>query len=702
MTGRSSLRIVILGLSLSSSWGNGHATTWRALIKALRARGHDVLFLERDVPWYAANRDLRDPDECRLEFYSDLADLERWRAEVAAADAVIVGSFVPEGALVGRWVKAHAQGVVGFYDIDTPVTLAKLAEGSCEYLGVEQISDYDIYFSFTGGPTLDRLEREYGSPAARALYCSADPDLYAPHPQTRRWDLSYLGTYSDDRQPTLQKLLLDAALQAPGLRFAVAGPQYPHDIRWPENVERIEHVPPQEHAAFYAASRFTLNVTRADMIAAGYSPSVRLFEAAACGTAILTDAWSGLDTVFDTRTEVRVVGDGAAVLDALAMPETERAALAAAGRARVLAEHTAAHRALTFETEINAVRAVRRRPPASKEHLVSRPLSSQRILIAGGAGFLGSHLCDRLLSEGAQVVCVDNLLTGDLDNLARAMRQPRFEFIEADVIHPLPRRLASQKFDRIYNLACAASPPLYQADPEHTLLTSVLGTRNLLDLAERHGARFLLSSTSEIYGDPHVHPQPETYLGNVNCTGPRACYDEGKRCAETLAFDFDRAGRGDVRVARIFNTYGPRLSSADGRVVSNLVSQALAEEEITVFGDGSQTRSFCYVDDLVGGLIALMEHEGPQPGPINLGNPTELTVSALVEVIRGLTGSSSPVVHHALPTDDPRRRRPDIGKAEAVLGWRPSTALEDGLRATIAWFDEVRRPVAPAVVALSA
>lgn len=324
-----------------------------------------------------------------------------------------------------------------------------------------------------------------------------------------------------------------------------------------------------------------------------------------------------------------------------------------------------------------------------------QPAEGLRVLVAGGAGFLGSHLCDRLLADGAEVVCVDNLLTGDLGNLRHAMNRSGFQFVEADVIEPLPERVARQRFDRIYNLACAASPPLYQADPEHTLLTSVIGTRNLLALAERHGARFLLSSTSEVYGDPHVHPQPENYWGNVNCTGPRACYDEGKRCAETLAFDFDRAGRGHIRVARIFNTYGPRLSSADGRVVSNLVSQALGDEDITVFGDGSQTRSFCYVDDLISGLIALMEHDGIQPGPINLGNPTELTVNELVDVVLELTGSSSPVVHRPLPTDDPKRRRPDIGKADAVLGWRPTVALGDGLRATIAWFDEERAISAP-------
>jgi nucleoside-diphosphate-sugar epimerase len=331
--------------------------------------------------------------------------------------------------------------------------------------------------------------------------------------------------------------------------------------------------------------------------------------------------------------------------------------------------------------------------PGERTSIMPEPVAPQRVLVAGGAGFLGSHLCDRLLSRGAEVVCVDNLLTGDMANLESARRRPGFAFVHADIIEPLPEGLGGRGFDRIYNLACAASPPLYQADPEHTLLTSVLGTRNLLALAERTGARFLLSSTSEIYGDPDVHPQPEAYLGNVNCTGPRACYDEGKRCAETLAFDYHRAGRGDVRVARIFNTYGPRLSAADGRVISNLVSQALAEEDITVFGDGSQTRSFCYVDDLVHGLIALMEYEGDQPGPVNLGNPVELSISDLAQVVLQLTGSSSTVARRPLPVDDPRRRRPDIARASGLLGWRPTTRLEDGLRATIAWFD-ARRPAA--------
>jgi len=286
------------------------------------------------------------------------------------------------------------------------------------------------------------------------------------------------------------------------------------------------------------------------------------------------------------------------------------------------------------------------------------------------------------------VVCLDNFLTGKPENLERLELSADFELIEHDIVEPLPPQLMKRRFDRIYNLACAASPPLYQADPEHTLMTSVLGTRHLLKLAEACGARFLLTSTSEVYGDPHAHPQVETYWGNVNCTGPRACYDEGKRAAETLCFDYDRLRKVEVRVARIFNTYGPRLSPDDGRVVSNVVSQALAGDDITVFGDGSQTRSFCYVDDQIDGLIRLMEHDGAQPGPINIGNPVERTILDLVDMVLAITGSSSEVIFQPLPIDDPKRRRPDITKAQRVLGWEPQTSLEQGLRATIAWFEE--------------
>jgi UDP-glucuronate decarboxylase len=315
------------------------------------------------------------------------------------------------------------------------------------------------------------------------------------------------------------------------------------------------------------------------------------------------------------------------------------------------------------------------------------------VLVAGGAGFIGSHLCERLVEQGDRVVCLDNFQTGRPGNLQRLSRCEEFELVEADISQPLPAKLRRRSFDRIYNLACAASPALYQADPEHTMLTSVVGTDNLLRLAEACSARFLLASTSEVYGDPLVHPQTETYWGNVNCTGPRACYDEGKRAAESLSFDFDRLGRAQVRVARIFNTYGPRLSAADGRVVSNVVSQALAGEDVTIYGDGSQTRSFCYVSDMVEGLMRLMEHEGPQPGPVNLGNPHEITVGQLVELVLAITGSHSDVTYHDLPTDDPRRRRPDIARATALLGWKAHTPLEEGLKATIAWFEtDARAP----------
>ncbi|ONH81970.1 dTDP-glucose 4,6-dehydratase [Roseomonas mucosa] len=319
-----------------------------------------------------------------------------------------------------------------------------------------------------------------------------------------------------------------------------------------------------------------------------------------------------------------------------------------------------------------------------------RKSRSDLVLVAGGAGFLGSHLCDLLLADGARIVCLDNLGTGRRENIRHLERDPRFDFVEADISEPLPSGITHGRaqFTRVFNLACAASPPHYQADPEHTMLTNVLGTRNLLRLAEASGARFLQASTSEIYGDPEVHPQREDYWGNVNPTGPRACYDEGKRAAETLAFDFARHRRAEVRVARIFNTYGPRMRADDGRVVSNVICQALTGEEITLYGDGTQTRSFCYVADLVEGLLRLMACDAPPPGAVNLGNPVELTVSDLVARVVALTGTRSPVVHQPLPVDDPRRRRPDIGRARELLGWTPKVPLEEGLKSTIAWFSE--------------
>ena len=345
------MKLVVLGLSLSSSWGNGHATTFRALLRAFAARGHHILFLERDVPWYRNNRDLAEPDYCRLELYQSLDELDRWRNEIRDADAVIVGSYVPEGVEVARYVQRTARGVTAFYDIDTPVTLAKLERGDFEYLSPELISGYDLYLSFTGGPTLRRIEHKYGSLMARALYCSVDSDAYPTLHVPKRWDLSYLGTYSDDRQPTLEKLLIEPARHLPELKFCVAGPQYPDSIDWPENVERIEHLPPAEHPEFYAASRYTLNVTRADMITAGWSPSVRLFEAAACATPVISDVWEGIDSLFEPGREI-ILAHGSNEVVARLSSEDDAREIGVAARGRILSAHTAAHRAAELEAYI--------------------------------------------------------------------------------------------------------------------------------------------------------------------------------------------------------------------------------------------------------------------------------------------------------------------------------------------------------------
>jgi len=345
------LRIVILGLSITSSWGNGHATTYRGLVRELVARGHQLLFLERDQPWYAQNRDLACPPYGRTELYASVADLqERFDVQVREADLVIVGSFVPEGVAVGDWVQATARGATAFYDIDTPVTLARLARGDHDYLAPRQIAGYDLYLSFTGGPTLRRLEQEFGSPRARMFYCSVDPTLYYPEPQPMRWDLGYMGTYSDDRQPGVERLLLDPARQHREGRFIVAGPQYPAGIAWPANVEYQPHLPPAEHRAFYNSQRWTLNITRADMIQAGWSPSVRLFEAAACGTPILSDRWRGIEELLVPGQEIVLADSTQDALDVLRhWGEDERLRLAERARERILAEHTAAHRAEQLE-----------------------------------------------------------------------------------------------------------------------------------------------------------------------------------------------------------------------------------------------------------------------------------------------------------------------------------------------------------------
>lgn len=309
---------------------------------------------------------------------------------------------------------------------------------------------------------------------------------------------------------------------------------------------------------------------------------------------------------------------------------------------------------------------------------------AKTVLVTGGAGFLGSHLSERLLVSGNHVICLDNFQTGSHRNIAELKRHRAFTVVTQDVIDPI-----DLKVDQIYNLACPASPPRYQLDPIHTLKTSVLGAINVLDLAERHNARVFHASTSEIYGDPQVHPQPEAYWGHVNSFGPRACYDEGKRSAETLFFDYHRGRRVDIRIARIFNTYGPRMSADDGRVVSNFIVQALRGADITIYGDGHQTRSFCYVDDLLDGFMKLMASPSAELGPVNLGNPVEFTMLELAELVIDLTGSASRIVHRPLPIDDPHQRRPNIDLARSALGWEPTVPLVDGLQRTIAYFDEV-------------
>jgi len=313
-----------------------------------------------------------------------------------------------------------------------------------------------------------------------------------------------------------------------------------------------------------------------------------------------------------------------------------------------------------------------------------RDTANIRVLVTGGAGFLGSHLCDRLLEEGHEVLCVDNFYTGTRRNVRHLIGQPEFELMRHDVTFPL-----YVEVDQIFNLACPASPIHYQHDPVQTTKTSVHGAINMLGLAKRVGATILQASTSEVYGDPEMHPQPESYWGHVNPIGPRSCYDEGKRCAETLFFDYYRQHQLAIKVARIFNTYGPRMHPNDGRVVSNFIVQALKNEPISIYGDGSQTRSFCYVKDLIEGLMRLMTSPGDFTGPVNLGNPDEFTIVQLAEQIIALTNSQSPINRMPLPADDPRQRKPDTTKAEAVLDWRASTPLADGLRHTIEYFDEL-------------
>jgi spore maturation protein CgeB len=341
------MKFVIIGLSVTSSWGNGHATTYRALLKELKALGHDILFLEKDVPWYSPHRDMPAPDFCKVGLYKTNEELKNnYKKEVAEADVVIVGSYVQQGVEVGNWAIETANGVTAFYDIDTPVTLAKLERKDYEYLDPNIIPKYDLYLSFSGGPILKHLEDHYGSPMARALYCSVDPDLYYPEDQPKTWKLGYLGTYSDDRQPTVEELLNKPAANFSSEKFVVAGPQYPEDYTWSKNVERIDHLPPAEHRKFYNSQEFTLNVTRQDMIKAGYSPSVRLFEAAACGVPIISDYWDGIHSIFEQGTEILIARSSDEVEEYFRnTSESQRKEIGENSRQKVLKFHTARARA---------------------------------------------------------------------------------------------------------------------------------------------------------------------------------------------------------------------------------------------------------------------------------------------------------------------------------------------------------------------
>jgi len=349
------LNIVIFGLSISSSWGNGHATVYRALMRALSARGHEVLFLERDVPWYAAHRDLPQAPSGRLRLYQSVDELKsKYAWDVENADLCIVGSYVPEGCVVADWVTKTANGITAFYDIDTPITLAKLAAGDTEYISADLIPRFDLYLSFTGGPSLRLIEREYGSPRARPFYCSVDLSLYFPEAMKYQWDMGYMGTYSADRQASLEKLLFEPARRRRPARAIVAGPLYPPDLNWPANVEHVEHIAPGKHRDFYNSQRYTLNLTRADMIAAGYSPSVRLFEAAACATPIISDYWNGLETFFTPGKEILVASTSTDVVSYLSeISENQRVEIGLRARAKILAKHTSEHRVRELEAHVS-------------------------------------------------------------------------------------------------------------------------------------------------------------------------------------------------------------------------------------------------------------------------------------------------------------------------------------------------------------
>lgn len=479
------LDLVFLGLSLSSSWGNGHATTYRALLRGLAGHGHRVLFLERDMPWYASARDLAQPDFCGLEFYHGVEELQsRFGARIAAADAVVVGSYVPDGIAALGMVNRLAGGVRAFYDIDTPITVAALEKNRCAYLAAEQVPLLDLYLSFTGGPLLRHLAQRFGARRPCALYCSVDAARYRPEEQPIRWDLGYLGTYAQDRQATLQRLLIEPARRLPDRRFVVAGPQYPASIDWPANVERIEHLPPSEHVAFYCRQRFTLNVTRADMIRTGWSPSVRLFEAAACGTPIISDRWDGLNALLPHGNSILVAEHADDVVAALhEMDAVLRVRIGENARKIVLNEHTGVARGRELERYIRAVlnsAKTQTSPGPAAIHIarqhwaapdgagigaiemagrVRHSRTNRTALVAGGAGFLGSFLCERLIGDGYRVICLDNFRTSTTENLHALRRDLRFSLLAADVCTPLPETIHADRAVQSRLSGLAASLP---------------------------------------------------------------------------------------------------------------------------------------------------------------------------------------------------------------------------------------------------
>jgi len=389
------LDIVIFGLSITSSWGNGHATTYRALIKALAQRGHRITFLERDTAWYREHRDMPSAPYCRIELYDSLKDVpQRYARIIKSADIVVLGSFVPDGAILGDWITSTARGVTAFYDIDTPVTLKRLEAGDGGYISPTIIPRFDLYLSFTGGPTLQLVERMYGSPRARALYCAVDVDRHAPVDVAEKWTIGYLGTYSEDRQPLLQRLLIEPARRLPDDRFVVAGAQFPQDLRWPPNVEHFEHLAPGAHSGFYCSQRYALNLTRADMAARGYSPSVRLFETAACGVPVISDRWSGIETFFCPDREILIADSPNDVLRILReLQDAERREIAAAARARLLKEHTAEHRAIQFEQYVDEVisepRARQRSARAGRSRQTMRVATDEAPVVRTNGGIAG-------------------------------------------------------------------------------------------------------------------------------------------------------------------------------------------------------------------------------------------------------------------------------------------------------------------------